>query len=190
MKSNLLILISLLTGSTLGYSIDNSLAKRGKEIEIDAETNNIHQHRNRGGKLVKRRKTRNRNGSNDIVSDVGIFKRRRSGTEPEDNFHTEVENNIHQNRNREGRLVKRRKTRNRNGSSDVIADVGLFKRRRSGTQPEDNLETETNHKNRNRGGRRDKQSDKHQDKKTKPESYPTPTSTQTTTSSSLPTLSV
>lgn len=34
MKSNLLILFSLLTGSTLGYSVSNSLVKRGNETSL------------------------------------------------------------------------------------------------------------------------------------------------------------
>jgi hypothetical protein len=79
-------------------------------------------------------------GIDDIISDVGLFKRQLEN-EP---LHT-----VHQQRtrNRGGRLVKRRKTRNRNGSNDVISDVGLFKRRRSGSEPEDTLlhtEVETN----------------------------------------------
>lgn len=73
-------------------------------------------------------------GIDDIISDVGLFKRQLEN-EP---LHT-----VHQQRtrNRGGRLVKRRKTRNRNGSNDVISDVGLFKRRRSGSEPEDTVET-------------------------------------------------
>jgi len=149
MKTSLLFIISTMISQSSCFpkrekvekieKVDRNLFKRfAKESEFNFEVGTVHQERtrNRGGRLVKRRKsgsepedsnnveveletgvhqerTRNRGGR--------LVKRRKSGSEPEDSNHVEVENYHHRRRrNRRGRNRNRDKDDNVTTSSQAV----------------------------------------------------------------------